>query len=237
MNRCLQEADIHERMTKGKTTPILRDKKKQKKKNKKTKKQNPSPPKLGRARHVGHYRRNKDKIISDGPRRTPSHGRVSVGRSRRNYLQQFCTDTRCSLEELLGAMDDRGVWRDRERERERVCQGNPCKLRDFMIRMMSSSNTSGSSNDKHISNSISNNNWSTSINKRCRDNKNSNNNSKNSNSRNYNDSWSCYNSNRMRKRLAIFLIMSIIIISYSTSFRSYASLGISLHYYYNYFTS
>ena len=35
-------------------------------------------------------------------------------------------DTRCKLEDLQGAMDDRDDWRERERE----SQGNPCQLRD-----------------------------------------------------------------------------------------------------------
>ena len=35
----------------------------------------------------------------------PSHGRASVSRPVRTYLQQFCTDTRCSLEDLPEAKD------------------------------------------------------------------------------------------------------------------------------------
>ena len=37
--------------------------------------------------------------------------------------------TLCSLEDLMGAMDDRDEWREREREREegeRESQGNAC---------------------------------------------------------------------------------------------------------------
>ena len=33
--------------------------------------------------------------------------------------QQLCTDTGCSRENLLEAMDDGDKWRERERERER----------------------------------------------------------------------------------------------------------------------
>ena len=40
---------------------------------------------------------------------------TSVGRPARTYLQQLCTDTGCSLEDLLETMDDR----DGERERVR----------------------------------------------------------------------------------------------------------------------
>ena len=32
------------------------------------------------------------------------------------YLQQLCTDTGCSLEDLPVALDDRDEWRDRVRE-------------------------------------------------------------------------------------------------------------------------
>ena len=42
-------------------------------------------------------------------------------------LIQFCADTGCNFEDLLGAMDDR------ERERERESQRNPCWQRDLMM--------------------------------------------------------------------------------------------------------
>ena len=45
-----------------------------------------------------------------------SHGRAKVGRPSRIYLQQLCTDAGYSLEDLLGAMDDRDGWRERVRE-------------------------------------------------------------------------------------------------------------------------
>ena len=38
---------------------------------------------------------------------TLSYGRASVERLTRTYLQQICTDTGCSLEDLPEAMDDR----------------------------------------------------------------------------------------------------------------------------------
>ena len=44
---------------------------------------------------------------------------ASVGWPTRIYLQQLYADTACSLEGLLGAMDDKVDWRERERERER----------------------------------------------------------------------------------------------------------------------
>ena len=39
---------------------------------------------------------------------TPSHGRAEAGRPARTYVQQLCTDTGCSPEDLPEAMDDRG---------------------------------------------------------------------------------------------------------------------------------
>ena len=45
---------------------------------------------------------------------TPSHGRAGVGRPARPYLQQFCTDTGCSLGDLPNAMGDRDEWRQKE---------------------------------------------------------------------------------------------------------------------------
>ena len=38
---------------------------------------------------------------------TPSHRHASVDQPIRTYLQQFCVNTGYSLEDLLGAMDDR----------------------------------------------------------------------------------------------------------------------------------
>ena len=41
---------------------------------------------------------------------TPIHGHASVGRPVRIYQHQLCADTGCTLENLLGAMDDRDGW-------------------------------------------------------------------------------------------------------------------------------
>ena len=49
---------------------------------------------------------------------TPTNGRASVGRPR-TYLHQLCSDTRCSLVDLPGAIVNRDGERERERERER----------------------------------------------------------------------------------------------------------------------
>ena len=60
--------------------------------------------------------RSKDELISDVLLWTPSHGRAKVGRPSRTYLLHLCADTRCSLEDLQEAMDDRDEWRERVRE-------------------------------------------------------------------------------------------------------------------------
>ena len=67
-----------------------------------------------RTRYEGHCRRSKDELISNVLLWTSSHGRAT-----KIYLQQVYMDTRCSLEDLPEAMDDRDEWRERERERER----------------------------------------------------------------------------------------------------------------------
>ena len=41
------------------------------------------------------------------------------GRQEKTPIHQLCADTRCWLEDLPRAMDDRNGWRERERERER----------------------------------------------------------------------------------------------------------------------
>ena len=47
---------------------------------------------------------------------TPSHERAKTRRPTRTYIQQLCADTGCSLEDLMGAMDDRDGWRVRVRQ-------------------------------------------------------------------------------------------------------------------------
>ena len=59
------------------------------------------------ARHAGHFLRSNDEIMSDMFLWTPSYGRAKLGRSARTYMQQLCDDTVCSLENLLGGIDDR----------------------------------------------------------------------------------------------------------------------------------
>ena len=46
-------------------------------------------------------------LISDILLWTPSYKRAKVGQPAKTYIQQLCTDTGCSLEDLRGAMNDR----------------------------------------------------------------------------------------------------------------------------------
>ena len=69
-----------------------------------------------RTRHAGHCWRSKYELINDVFQWTPSHGRAKARWPARTYLQQLCADSGCSLEDLLGAMDDKDGWRERVRE-------------------------------------------------------------------------------------------------------------------------
>ena len=71
-----------------------------------------------RTRYVGHCWRSKDELMSNILLWTPLHGRAKTGRPIRTYIQQRCADTRYSLEDVPGAMDDRDWWRKRIREIE-----------------------------------------------------------------------------------------------------------------------
>ena len=69
-----------------------------------------------RTRHAGHYWRSRDKFVSDVLLWTPSHGRAKAGRPAWTCIQQLCSDTGCSPEDLLEAMDDREGWRETVRD-------------------------------------------------------------------------------------------------------------------------
>ena len=71
--------------------------------------------KIRRTRHAGHCRRSRDELISDALLWPPSHGGGKAGRPARNYIQQLCTDTGYSPEDLPKTMDDGEVWRERVR--------------------------------------------------------------------------------------------------------------------------
>ena len=66
-----------------------------------------------RTRHAGHWWKSKDKLISDVFLWIPSPGLAKLGRPPRTYLQQLYANTRCSLENLPVAMDNRDGWRER----------------------------------------------------------------------------------------------------------------------------
>ena len=76
--------------------------------------------KVRRTRHAGHCWRSKDELISDVLQWTPSHRLAKAGRPARTNILQLCDDSRCSAEDLTGAMDDRDGWRERVRE---MCTG------------------------------------------------------------------------------------------------------------------
>ena len=67
-------------------------------------------------RHAGHCWRSRDELISNVLLWTPSDGRLKAGRPARTYIQQLCTDTGCSHEDLLEAIDDREGWQERVRD-------------------------------------------------------------------------------------------------------------------------
>ena len=68
-------------------------------------------PPIMKTIQVRHCWRSNDKLISNILLWTPSHGRVKAGQPARTYIQQPCADTRCSLEDLPGALDNRRVAR------------------------------------------------------------------------------------------------------------------------------
>ena len=64
----------------------------------------------GRTRHVGHYWRSRDELISDILLWTPSHERAKAART---CIQQLCANTGYCLEDPPRAMDDRDGWWER----------------------------------------------------------------------------------------------------------------------------
>ena len=69
-----------------------------------------------RTRYAGHCWRSQDELISDILQWTPSHECAKAGWQAKSYLQQLCADTGCSLEDLLGVMDDSDRRQKRVRE-------------------------------------------------------------------------------------------------------------------------
>ena len=77
--------------------------------------------KVKRTKHEEHSWRSKDELKSDVFPLTSSQWWAKVGRPARTYIQQLCVDTRCSLEDITGAMDDRDGWRERVRDIRASC--------------------------------------------------------------------------------------------------------------------
>ena len=67
-------------------------------------------------RHAGHCRRSRDELISDILLWTTSQRSAKSGWPARTYIQQFCADTGCSLEDLPEVIDNREGWRERVRD-------------------------------------------------------------------------------------------------------------------------
>ena len=67
-------------------------------------------------RHVGHWWRSKDELISDVLLLTTAYGQAKAGWPARTYIQQLCEDTGCSPEDLPKAMNDWEKWRERARD-------------------------------------------------------------------------------------------------------------------------
>ena len=61
-------------------------------------------------KHAVHCWRSKDKLISNVPLWTLTHGRANVGWPAKTYMHQHCANIGWSLEDLLGAMYDRDGW-------------------------------------------------------------------------------------------------------------------------------
>ena len=76
----------------------------------------PSIAKTIQVRHAGHFWRSRNKLISDVLLWTPTYGRAKARQPARTYIQQLCEDTRCSPEDLVGAINDWEKWRERVRD-------------------------------------------------------------------------------------------------------------------------
>ena len=74
------------------------------------------PIQITRERHAGNSWRSKNGPISDILLWTLSHGRTNIVGPSRTSLQQFSTNTGCSLEDLPEAMNYIDEWQGRVRE-------------------------------------------------------------------------------------------------------------------------
>ena len=67
-------------------------------------------------RDVGHSWWSRNKFISDILLWTPSYGQAKARQPARTYIKKLCADTGYSLEDLLGAMNDREGCQERVRD-------------------------------------------------------------------------------------------------------------------------
>ena len=61
---------------------------------------------------------SKEELLSDLLLWTPNHGHINVGQQAKTSIYQLCVDTGCHLKELSSKVVNRGVWGERERERQ-----------------------------------------------------------------------------------------------------------------------
>ena len=66
-----------------------------------------------RMRFAGHCYRSKEELVSEVLMWKPSHGKASVGRPPKTYVQQLAVDAGCDTTELHGLMLNRNLWRER----------------------------------------------------------------------------------------------------------------------------
>ena len=72
--------------------------------------------KMIQVRHAGHCWGSRDELKSGILQWTLSHGLARTGRPARTYIQLLFANTGCSLEDVLGAIDDKEGWQERVRK-------------------------------------------------------------------------------------------------------------------------
>ena len=66
-----------------------------------------------RLRFAGHCWRAKNELACQTVLWNPTHGKANIGRPCTTYIDQLCSDTGCTPEELPTAMNDRKEWKRR----------------------------------------------------------------------------------------------------------------------------
>ena len=80
------------------------------------------------ARYTGHCWKSKDELISNIFLWTTTHRHTHVSWLTKTYIHLFCVNPAYHRENLISVTADWDGWREKERVRERECQGNPCCL-------------------------------------------------------------------------------------------------------------